>query len=66
MNQQRVVVHTPEAYDWYMVWIVLSKQSLGNEREAVVGTAKKAQCGWLVKTDVGGKTQKLRREITDM
>lgn len=50
----------------YMVWIVLSKQSLGNEREAVVGTAKKAKRGWLLKTDVGGKTQKLKREITDM
>lgn len=49
-----------------MVWIVLCKQSLGNEREAVVGTAKKAKCGWLVKTGVGGKTQTLKREIADL
>lgn len=25
---------------------------------------RKAKCGWLVKTDVGGKTQKLKRERT--
>lgn len=51
----------------YVVWIVLYKQSLGNEREAAVRTAKKAKCGWLVKTGRGGgKTQRLKREVTDM
>lgn len=27
---------------------------------------RKAKCGWLVKTDLGDKTQKLEREITDI
>lgn len=44
--------------------MVLYKQSWGSERELVVGKAKKA--GWLVKTEVGGKTWKLKREITDV
>lgn len=27
---------------------------------------RKAKCGWRVKTDLGDKTQKLKREITDI